>query len=83
MMGYAVDIRNKLAEMKNKELHESFIKLADNLIETDSEELLPVLLKIINRYDTVVRSNYGLKSKLNNECYKLDMMNGRIGGRYR
>jgi len=76
-------IKEKLKSMRNTELHESFIKLADNLVETDSEELLPVLLKIINRYDTVVRSNYGLKSKLNNECYKLDMMNGRIGGRYR
>ena len=76
-------IKEKLKSMRNTELHESFLKLADNLIETNSEELLPVLLKIINRYDTVVRSNYGLKSKLNNECYKLDMMNGRIGGRYR
>ena len=76
-------IKEKLKSMRNTDLHESFIKLADNLIETDSEELLPELLKIINRYDTVVRSNYGLKSKLNNECYKLDMMNGRIGGRYR
>lgn len=76
-------IKEKLKSMRNTDLHESFLKLADNLIETDSEELLPVLLKIINRYDTVVRSNYGLKSKLNNECYKLDMMNGRIGGRYR
>lgn len=77
------EIKEKLKSMRNTELHESFLKLADNLIETDSEELLPVLLKIINRYDTVVRSNYGLKSKLNNECYKRDMMNGRIGGRYR
>jgi hypothetical protein len=76
-------IKEKLKSMRNTDLHESFLKLADNLVETDSEELLPVLLKIINRYDTVVRSNYGLKSKLNNECYKLDMMNGRIGGRYR
>lgn len=76
-------IKEKLKSMRNTDLHESFLKLADNLIETDSEELLPVLLKIINRYDTVVRSNYGLKSKLNNECYKLDMINGRIGGRYR
>ena len=77
------EIKEKLKSMRNTELHESFLKLADNLIETNSEELLPVLLKIINKYDTVVRSNYGLKSKLNNECYKLDMMNGRIGGRYR
>ena len=76
-------IKEKLKSMRNTDLHESFLKLADNLVETDSEELLPELLKIINRYDTVVRSNYGLKSKLNNECYKLDMMNGRIGGRYR
>ena len=76
-------IKEKLKSMRNTDLHESFIKLADNLVETDSEELLPVLLKIINKYDTVVRSNYGLKSKLNNECYKLDMINGRIGGRYR
>lgn len=77
------EIKEKLKSMRNTELHESFLKLADNLIETNSEELLPVLLKIINKYDTVVRSNYGLKSKLNNECYKLEMMNGRIGGRYR
>ena len=76
-------IKEKLKSMRNTDLHESFLKLADNLIETDSEELLPELLKIINRYDTVVRSNYGLKSKLNNAGYKLEMMNGRIGGRYR
>lgn len=76
------EIKEKLKSMRNTELHESFLKLADNLIETNSEELLPVLLKIINKYDTVVRSNYGLKQKLNNAGYKLEMMNGRIGGRY-
>lgn len=60
------DIRHKLSYMKDRRCHEDFYKLADNLIETDSYDMLPVLLNIINKYDSVTRYKAGLEAKLEN-----------------
>lgn len=74
MMGTLEDIRAKLSTMKDRKCHEDFYQLADNLIETDSLEMLPVLLNIINKYDSVTRYKTGLEAKLENFGRKYDRL---------
>lgn len=74
------DIRHKLSHMKDRRCHEDFYRLADNLIETDSYDMLPVLLNIINKYDSLSRYKTGLEAKLENMGRKLDHVNNIFGG---
>lgn len=80
MMGTLNDIKHKLSHMKDRRCHEDFYRLVDNLIETDSLEMLPVLLNIINKYDSLSRYKTGLEAKLENMGRKLDHVNNIFGG---
>jgi hypothetical protein len=77
---YLKSIRAKLQSMKDRKCHEDFYRLADNLIETDSIEMLPVLLNVINKYDSLSRYKISLENKLNNIQYKLDRLKDDYSG---
>lgn len=70
-MGYADDIAEALKSAKNKELNDEFKKITDRLIITNSFDMLPHLLKIIQTYEKVMRDNIGLKTTNTNLESKL------------
>lgn len=72
IMGYIVDIKNKLDSMKNRDLHVEFYQLADILIE-HQPEALDILLKVINIYDQVARKEYGQRRTIENLKRKQEM----------
>ena len=83
-MGYAVDISNKLAEMKNKELNHEFQMITERLIETNSEDMLEPLYRIICQYDKTIRKCVGLEKtneNLNSKLY--GRKNNYSGGYYK
>lgn len=68
-MGYTEDIRSKLSQMHNKNCEEDFIRLTDFILATGKLDMLPVLLNVINKYDSVCRNNYGLRKQVENLNY--------------
>ena len=84
MMGYAVDISNKLAEMKNKELHKQFEALTERLIVCKQVDMLEPLYQIICQYDKTIRKCVGLEKtneNLNSKLY--GRKNNYSGGYYK
>lgn len=72
IMGYIVDIKNKLNTMKNRDLHFEFYQLADILIE-HQPEALDLLLNVINKYDAIARKEYGQRKTIENLKRKQEM----------
>ena len=71
-MGYAEDIRSKLNQMHNRTCVEDFVRLTDFILATGKLEMLPVLLNVINKFDSISRNNYGLLKRIENMQYKID-----------
>ena len=69
IMGKVVDIKNKLAQMKNRDCHYEFRVITDILIKHDPEAL-DLMLNIINKYDLLARRCLSYENKLNNKEYR-------------
>lgn len=63
-MGYAEDIRQKLDQMHDKKCHEEFRRLTDALLASRQYDVLPVLLNMINKYDSLSRQCFGYKTTI-------------------
>lgn len=81
-MGYLVDIEAKLNSMHDKRCHEDFKRLADYLIQTNGMDMLPVLMNIINKYDSLSRYSVGILKKYENAKYKLEAQHRSFAGGY-
>ena len=77
-MGYINDISKKLNEMHDKKLHEEFNELTERLVDTNSLDMLPVLYRIIDRYDKVCRVKAGLQLTVENIRRKEEMVKNAI-----
>lgn len=81
-MGYLVDIEAKLNSMHDKRCHEDFKRLADYLIQTNGMDMLPVLMNLINKYDSLSRYSVGILKKYENAKYKLEAQHRSFAGGY-
>ncbi len=77
-MGYLVDIKSKISQMKDRRCEEDFVRLADHIVKTGDLEMLPVLLNIINKYDSISRYNFGLQKKVENLNYRIESQKSRF-----
>ena len=82
MMGYLVDIEAKLNSMHDKRCHEDFRRLAEYLIQTNGTDMLPVLMNLINKYDSLSRYSLGIRKKYENAQYKLGAQRNSFAGGY-
>jgi len=77
-MGYLEDIRAKISQMKDRRCEEDFVRLADCLVKTGNLEMLPVLLNVINKYDSISRYNCGLQKRVENLSYRIESQKSRF-----